>query len=156
MKSKQIKIFLVISFALNCALLFFIVRDFNRHEERIHPVERHMIKGDESQRPDKKTLKIIRPLLRASHIRHSMGKERLLEKRFEIMELMIDDTASEEDLEKKISELNEIENSLNRDFIRTIVNISLKLDPAERKKFIMHIGSKWFREGVPPQKRRRR
>lgn len=136
-----IKIVLVISLALNSA---FLVRT------QLAPATNNA-SGVAPSRGEDVPLRLSAE--QRSTIRSIMGpfrlyqvdfKQKILNKRIEIIDSLGDETLSPGALSQMVTQLNTLENELNQQFVKTLAQISSELNPGQRMRLLLRLSRGWF------------
>ena len=164
MKSRWIKIALVASLALNLVFLgTYLFRKFDnpRHKHKFPTDKSGIIKRLKSDlKVSADQAQSIFEIMRNFRVSIMESKEKILGKRMEIVEALSDPDYTEEDIEEKITQLNEAESEFNRLFVKSIMEVSNLLEPGQRYELLLKVSRPWFfmkgpRER-PSNKRRQR
>jgi len=142
MKNRWIKIVLTASLALNLAFaLVWGYRYFGATAPR--PVEGGA--DIQSQLDIKEAEKReIDSILQSFQLKQIEFKQKILEKRMDIIDELGDPDLDLQSLQAQVNELNEIENQLNLAFVATLVEIDHILDSRQRIKFLYQLSHDWF------------
>jgi len=143
MKNRWIKIVLVASLALNLA--FTLVWGYRYFTSKSAP--RPIKNGAESQsRLDIKEAekREIDSILQSFRLKQVEFKQKILEKRMDIIDELGDPDLDLQSLQARVNELNETENQLNLAFVATLVEIDHILDSQQRIKFLYQLSRDWF------------
>lgn len=142
MKNRWIKIALTASLALNLAFaLVWGYRYFGAAAPR--PVE---VGADIQSQLDIKEeeKREIDSILQSFQLKQIEFKQKILEKRMDIIDELGDPDLDLQGLQTKVNELNDVENQLNLAFVATLVEIDHILDSRQRIKFLYQLSHDWF------------
>ncbi len=154
MPGKWIKLILAASIALNVAFLSTTLYHWYHGNQTHH-------RGNRSQGetrvppplviPDKidfelraEQRKDIHAIIKKFKMDMLNYKQDILDKRIAIIEALSDAEFNPDEIDKKTTELNELENQLNIIFVDALVQVNNILDAKQRLNFLLHLSKNWF------------
>jgi len=93
-------------------------------------------------RPDQR--KEVRRLMADFRLTQLDFKQKILNKRIQIIEKLGDPDLEPNDLSKQVDELNELENQLNQRYVITLARLGDMLNPGQRMRFLLRLSRSWF------------
>ena len=86
----------------------------------------------------------IRSIMAPFRLSQVNFKQKILDKRIEIIESLGDEALSPGDLSQMVTQLNTLENELNQLFVKTLAQISSELNPGQRMQLLLRLSRGWF------------
>jgi Spy/CpxP family protein refolding chaperone len=150
MKNNKISSFLLtISLVLNLAFLAALVykRTLHKKSATRPPLE---IKNDFRMSVGQE--QPIRDIIHKFKINSLLSKEDIRDKRVEIIEELGNPACDPQKVNNLTTELNGLENQLNRDFIAALLKIDTILEPSQRLNLLYRLSRNWFFFNREPEK----
>ncbi len=140
-KCKWLKLFLVISLAVNLAIAApYLYREWSSKPgkpSRIMEISSKMDLGDEQK-------KQIDAIVNKFRLNLMQFKQDILEKRIDIIDELGDPEFDPANITAHTEELNKLQNELNLLFVETLMRINTHLDSEQRLDFLYRLSKHWF------------
>jgi len=141
MKNKWIKIILIASITFNIAFISNVIYKRVSLKDKKNVEDLKFKTKIELNNDQKEKLNFIMKNFRINLVQ---SKNDILEKRIDIIEQLSDPEYDLDILKSKTNELNEVENQLNLNFVKTLIRISDILNSKQRLNFLLNLSENWF------------
>lgn len=139
-KNPWLVVLLVASLAANAVWITRTILFSDQNSENIRNTEGRV--SDLKLGPEQR--REIRRLMTEFRLIQMDYKQKILDKRMEIIESLSDPDLDPKTLTNLVKALNALENELNQRYVNTLARLGTFLDPAQRVQLLLRLSQHWF------------